>query len=134
MILSEAQQRCRDIVERIRPFCRQAEAAGDVRREIAEIDRLVIVAVPITHDGTSLIKLRELVNTYWGKPKEKFPTILTEIRAEPPHPVPLANPLHVWVDPLRADGAPPVCGTRPRALEAPYPWRLRPGGPDVSAR
>ena len=84
MILSEAQQRCKDILDRIRPYCRCAEAAGDVRREVPEINRLVIVAVPITHDSASLLKLRELVNTYWGKPKEKFPTILTEIRAEPP--------------------------------------------------
>ena len=83
MMLLEAQQFCRHIAQSIRPYCRQVEIVGEVRREVSEVKALVLVAVPITNDLEKLRALRDLVNSRWGKPVQAFPALKTEIKGEP---------------------------------------------------
>jgi DNA polymerase/3'-5' exonuclease PolX len=82
--LADAQRRAQDIAEAIRPYCRQVEIVGDVRRELPEVHALALVAVPVTNDAEKLCALRDLVNTRWGKPEHPFPMLVTEIRGELP--------------------------------------------------
>lgn len=80
MQLIEGQQRAKQIIEKIQPYCQRIEVAGSVRRLKPEVGDVEIVAVPKA-EIEAMRSLRQIVNNDWGPPKKgAFPSKYTCVR------------------------------------------------------